>query len=629
MIYSDPAVLKKTVKNNLKYGQMIEAKKEEVQSFCQTFSDDPKRVSRWGHHYFCPKDGGLLIFDRKKPTEHTCKICGETYNNDLLNGVWVYMYRNEAIVTAWKSALLYKVTNDSMYLDHVRMIIGFYAEHYLSFELHNKEGNTYDSLEEMAWGCGRIMPQGLNESLLMIRMVNALELVKDDIGQALLSAVSSMFLEVYKLIKPQVTKIHNINCWYNSAIGTMGLFLKDEAMIQFAFEGEFNIRRQLLDGVTEDGFWYEGSIHYNFFTLEGITNLLLFSKLYEYDFGNTEQIVEKMFINAYDYAFDNHQFPNPNDGWPNINLKSYSYIYCVAAKVFGLSSPVGNLLKNILNKDVARGVFPLSKPYYYENDISLERLALIPEIDPRSAHDVKTESVVFSGSYNGLLKNDRINIFHKYGHNGPSHAHPDKMNVEVIMDGQCLSRDLSNSGYGNALCNEWHRMSVSHNTVVVGGKNHTSTGPGSCQVFTRDVFETLAKDVYEGIDYGRKIELLEDGFKDSFDVLSDSLNHYDYFFHVEGQLIDGPELKKASLAYEENGYQHIQNVHMVITQDDPVTLKWQLGTQMVMTTIDITGKTLYLADTPDNPVNKSRKTMILSTDGSHVNFSLKWQIVEA
>ncbi len=49
----------------------------------------------------------------------------------------------------------------------------------------------------------------------------------------------------------------------------MGLAMKDQEMIDYAFTSPFNIRRQLAEGVTADGFWYEGSIHYNFFFVGG------------------------------------------------------------------------------------------------------------------------------------------------------------------------------------------------------------------------------------------------------------------------------------------------------------------------------------------------------------------------
>ncbi|QUI24665.1 heparinase II/III family protein [Vallitalea pronyensis] len=628
MEYFELNKLQSVLTHHEDYQRMIETMEKEVHAFGTNFHDDPSIISRWGHHYFCSKDGGLLIYNRETPTSHQCEICGHVYDNSpLLNGVWVYMYRNEAILNAWKAAFLYRLMNKDIYLDYVKNIIGFYVKHYQAFKLHNKEGAEYDHIEEMSWGCGRIMPQGLNESIFIIRMINALELVKDDIGDGFLENVYyDLFQPCFKLLQPQVDKIHNISCWLNSAIGMMGLFSQDDDMIDFAFCGTFNIRRQIREGVTADGFWYEGSIHYNFFTLEGITNLLLFSSVYDFDFGHEKHIIKRMFLSAYMYSFDNHQLPNPNDGWPNINLKSYSYIYCMAVKVFGEQSKVGNLLKNVLHANHKRGTFPLSKPYYYHNAISLERLLHVPGLVPSGAMPIHHEATNFITSHCAILKHKTINIFCKYGHNGPSHAHPDKMNIEVVIGEDCLSRDLSNSGYGNALCNEWHRMSVSHNTVVVDGKNHVSMEAGECLAFQSNSIDTRVRDVYPGVDYRRKLELFDNGYTDEFQVDSEKEHTYDFFFHVEGELMSKHTTEPASLGYKDNGYQHIRDVQRVIADESMIHLDWKIGSQILTSSIQLNQQALFVGRSPDNPVTSSRTTIIIRAKAKQARYQLKWTL---
>ena len=146
------------------------------------------------------------------------------------------------------------------------------------------------------------------------------------------------------LVKPQVREIHNISCWNLALLGVIGLYYKDLSLLDFVFSSQYGIKNQLEQGVTDDGFWYEGSIHYNYFLLEGLTTLLVFADAYGYDFGKREkEIIHRMLENGYLYAFDNHFFPNPNDGWPSINLKTFSYIYHMGAKVFGEQSVIGIL----------------------------------------------------------------------------------------------------------------------------------------------------------------------------------------------------------------------------------------------------------------------------------------------
>ncbi|UJF15714.1 alginate lyase family protein [Jeotgalibaca sp. MA1X17-3] len=293
---------------------MLNQLEKEVDSFYSTFKDDPSKTSAWGHHYFCKEDGSVLTYNPENENEHQCPLCGEVYSSPLLTRVWRTIYRNEAALTILKAAVLYKSTNDKKYMDTLVSISSFYFNSYTKFKLHNKEDEFYDDLSDFAWGCGRIMPQCLNESIFFIRIFTGLELVKEELPEELLKNIKEEFSEeFFALANPQVNKVHNISCWLNSAIGVIGLFSENKKMIEFAFDGTYNINRQLREGVTEDGFWYEGSIHYNFFTLEGVSYLALFAQRYEHSFEEMD-VIKKMLVAAYNYAFSNQELPNPNDG---------------------------------------------------------------------------------------------------------------------------------------------------------------------------------------------------------------------------------------------------------------------------------------------------------------------------
>jgi oligo-alginate lyase len=624
--FSDLDLTKKLCQPGEKYYSMINKMDEEVTEFACNFKDDSSKMSEWGHNYFCEQDGGRLIFDLNKPHSHVCEICGKEYKSKTLDNVWVYFYRNTAIVTLLKSAALYNIRGEERYLDYIKKILSFYADHYEEFVIHAKDKIVKDLTYDVGGGA-RIMPQALNEAIMLVRIINALEMVKDKIGEDFLDRVNKeLFIPATKLLEVQLIRIHNIPCWINSALGMIGLFTKNEELLDRIFHGEFGIRNQLKKGVTEDGFWYEGSIHYNFFLLEGVTNLLLFTKLYDYDFGKEENIVKKMFISAYYYAFDNDVLPNPNDGWPNVNLKTYSYIYNTATKIFGEDSEVGNLLKNIENGKLERGIIPLSRPYYFDNKIPLERLIFNPNLNLDNAKPIKRKSNNYPSSYYGILRNNKINVFYKYGHKGPSHAHPDKMNIEVMVGNSILTRDLSNAGYASRLCNQWHRMSVSHNTVVVDGKNHVSSAGGKVLKFTDTSLHATSENVYDGVDYTRKIDILPAGFKDEFDVNSSDIHTYDWFFHSQAKLLSELKYEKAELGFTENGYQHIQDIKRVITDNDSVVLKWDLNGKIIKSEIDTKDKEIYIAKTYDNPASLLRTSIILREKNNNSIFRIIWTL---
>lgn len=605
--------------------------RRDVDAFMPTFSDDPEKLSRWGHHYFCDDDGGRLIFDLHKPHEHKCVVCGKIYSGEVYDGVWVTMYRNRAVVMALVSAAVYKATGETKYRDYAVQVIDFYARNYHKFVLHNKENVICDSYENMVWGCAKMMPQGLNEAIVAIRFIQTIEILRDELDKDWLDMVhQKLFREIYYMLKPQVVAIHNISCWDLSAIGVMGLAMGDQEMVDFAFGCEFNMHEQLKKGVTQDAFWYEGSIHYNFFLLEGVSYLFLFSKLYDYDFGaESTTIFEKMFLQAHEYAFDNLYLPNPNDGWPDLNLQTFSYVYHTVARAFGEDSPVGNITKIIEASPEKRTTLPLSEPYYC-GDICLEQMLFNIDFDYASFTEVPRYSKSFEKSNFGMLRNNRWNAFMKYGLNGKSHAHPDIMTVEIMLDGHRITRDLSNAGYQSKLCNEWHRKTLCHNTVCRNGEDITSVSPGVCTFFAEQKMEAKATNVYQGIDYTRSIEISEDCLRDHFSVNGPEAV-YDYVFHFESdiQLHCDLELEESSLGFDRNGYQHIIQTRKAVPEDQAVTLYAcysDVKMKVILTLAD--GQELYLLKTMDNPVNQIRSSILIRSKCANPNYQMVLKVNE-
>ena len=632
----DIDAIKRKISVSEDFSGMQRQMEAEVSEFYKTFNDSPEKLSAWGHHYFCRDDGNVLRYDPEAPQSHQCPLCGKTYSSRLLDGVWLAIYRNEAALTVLKAAVLYKLTQERKYLDAVIELTGFYVLNFEKFPLHNKEGNIYESLDSMKWGCGRIMPQNLNEAIFFTRIFTGLELVREELPPSLTERIEREFSkQILALLKPQTDKIHNISCWMDCAVGIIGLYCGDEEMVDFAFRGEYNINRQLEEGVTEDGFWYEGSIHYNCFIMEGLAYLALFAKVRGQEF-RALPLFEKMLLSVYNYAFSNQGLPNPNDGWPHVNLKTYSYIYSIGAGIFGYESRVGQILAQILAGDYERGEIPLSKPYYYKNKLSLEQFLFIPDFSFDTAIKPNLLSMDFEKSNYALLKNEKLNVFYKYGHHGPSHAHPDKMTVEVLFGRELLTGDLSNSGYGSVICNEWHRVTASHNTVVTDGMNHASVKPGMKLSFTKDSCEAKAEGVYEDVSFKRKIRITEDSFIDEFRVESERERIYDFIFHVEAQWLGSGggapvEEADADLGFKDNGYAYFDRVKSLSPPDgsETLTLFWKLGNLKLESTFDIKDTRLYLARSPANPVTRYRTSIILRRTARCSTFHMIWKLKRA
>lgn len=604
------------VRNSPLYQNMLISMQCDVDDFMKDFKDDPRFLSGWGHGYFCKDDGGRLIYDRSSPLQHRCSICGKVYTDYIYSSYFITMYRNEAVETAVKAAVLYRIKRDTRYLEAVKKIVGFYADNYKYFAIHAKEKINCSATIDVG-GAGKMMPQGLNEAIVAIRFLNALEIVKDELDKEWILDVKTKFFEpVYELLLPQKMHIHNIPIWLNSAFGIMGLFFNNEEWLNEATVKPFNIYEQLDNGLTQSGFWYEGSIHYNFFALEGLMTFYVFAKTYDYEIPQEYlKKVELMLYAAYDYAFDNDIFPNPSDGWPDICLKTYSYIYFMGYKVYG--NKLLPLINHITAGKLKRARLPLSEPYYFENRIPLAQLLYAADYkDIKSEPLRKRSSVNFMDFNCAVLRNDVFNVFLKYGHQTKSHAHPDKMNVEIMIRNNILTRDISNSGYGTDICNSWDRTIAAHNTCAVNAQPSDVTRVGKIVAFDEKSIEAETES-YDGVLYNRKLRIDNEKLTDIFTVNCEKESNIDWFFHLQTPA-DKKGIKLVKDDYALPEYPKLMNVRYVDIHKDNITLRNDIA--------DITinlekGARLYIADTYDNPADRFRETLIIRKKDKSAVFS--------
>ncbi|MFI3226980.1 MAG: heparinase II/III family protein [Clostridia bacterium] len=607
--------------------EVIEDMKQRALNFARNFKDSPENMTDWGHNYHCPFDGEQLTFDLNRPHEHECRICHRVHKSQILDNVWTYMYRFEVILTVLNLAVLYELEKDPEYIELYKKLLTFYAENYDKFVLHWKRVITENPQVEPIVDAGKIMPQGLNEAMIINRIVISLEILKDYLDKDFTDLISEKLLipAVTGVTIPEITQIHNKGCWYNSAVAIVGFYTGREDLVDFAYNGKLGLNQQIIQGVTKDNIWYEGSIYYTYFALESLVQLLAFSRMYDRPI-ECEKIIADMLVEGYYFAFENDTLPNPNDGWPNLNLKTFDFTYALATKVFGEDSEVGNVYKNICANPVIRGPLPLSETYYYKNNLSFDHLVTVPYIDISNRKPIKRTSKNYTSTYFVKLNNENINTFLKYGHVSKSHFHPDKMNIEIMIKGKSLSRDLSNTGYITDFCTEWYRRSVSHNTVVADGIDHLSIVPGILVEYTDTSCITEAKEAYEGIDYRRSLAITDDNVCDVFEVTSKDEHNYDFLFHCEAKLISELDFTEGDIVYNENGYQNLNNLRKVNYVGDSITLRWLLDDVEIESVIDVAGKEFFIADTFDNPPHKIRTSLILRQKAENAKFTINWNI---
>lgn len=619
---------------NIKNQDFLNMQKDmekEVDFFLENFSDSPEKLSGWGHDYFCHIDGGALIFDYEKPHEHVCSVCGKIYTGIKYDQCWTYTYRYNVMYSLTKAAYLFKETKNKKFFDYIISILNFYSDNYKNFKVQAK-GKIVDNLTIDVGGASKIMPQGLNEAIMLIRITNALSLIKSELDPEWIDKINeNLFQPAINLLNPQRVRIHNIALWIGTAIASVALLTEDNEKVNEVYLGEFGIKNQIDNGFTDDGFWYEGSIHYNYFALEGVVNFLLFAELYNY---NIEDRVKDKVLDIlkapYEYAFDNLMLPNPNDGWPNLGLKTYSFIYYIAYKIYG--DRILDLIATIEKNEDPRTDVALSKPYYYKNYIPLERLLFAKDLNLSNKGLSPGKSKKFNNSSYVILKNNKVNIFAKSGHQTKSHAHPDKMNIEVSINGKFLTRDLSNPGYGSTICNEWNRESLSHNTVILNGKSHEMIEPGEIKNFTQNSFSIKSNSIYLNTlsQFERNIILNDNGFTDEFRVNTDDNKTKDWIFHIESEVLlkdISAKFSNDNIIFDKNGYQHLKEINKFEPKDS-IIFNWDFYGKNLKNILDTSNKEVYIAKSYDNPANKFRTTIIVRSNKNQEIFKNIWIMEE-
>lgn len=619
-MFTNIHLLKSLHKDSTKYKNLFKELRTEILSYSDNFKDDPKNLSGWGHNYFCEDDGGRIIFNLDSPNNHVCETCNKKYADEKRDKAWLYFYRYKAFEIAYKAAILYKIANDITILNVVKKILCFYADNYSEFEIHSKD--KVNLIENGVTGFGKIMPQGLNEAVMLITIINTLEIIKDDLSIDERDKLNLFIVNITEFLFKQRGAYHNIICWINSAVGCAGIYLENETYLDSAINSNYGIMKQLAKGLTADYLWYEGSIHYHFFALEGILNLLLIADIHNYKLDGIKYLCKKMLISAYNLAFDNLIFPNPNDGWPNISLKTYSYIYDLGKKIIN-DNEIDYIANKINSYSISRNKLPLCEPTYLQ-DISLNRILFDPDFE-NNINNIETQlgkSFIYYDSGIAILKNNYFNIFLKFAHKSQSHAHPDLLNIELTIKDRLVLRDLSNPGYGSKLYDTWFKKTLSHNTVIIGGEDQFYTESSNVLSSSDTGISVEIPDAFKRSKIRRDIMINDNVFNDSFYVECEEENYIDFVLHFDIHFKMNFNIIDSDLIYKDNGYEHLFDIKKIETEKESICLYFYDKELSFRTIFNLKNKDIFLCQSYDNPSSNMRNSLILRSFSNKAKFEM-------
>ena len=483
----------------------------------------PPRGGNWYHYYACPEHGAALRTGERIGEwqwEHICPVDNKRFHSDPsrpdrdYDGCVIMNVHGQLANRVRDLGILYQVTNHARYARKAAEIALQYAERYPSYPLHTIRG-------EAQVGGGKVGPQTLDEAVWLIPMAQGVDLIWGTLSPAERDLLAQkLFLPAAReVILPHQLGVHNIQCWKNSAVGLVGFLLEEGEFIQQAIhDPQRGYWRQMRQGVTADGMWWEGAWGYHFYTLSSLWHLTEAARNCGIDLYGEE--LKRMYDAPFRFVSPSLLLPAFNDS-TEVNLRAQAPAYELAYARY--KNPLYLQLLATSNR---------------ENDYALWfGVESLPK--PEAA---RWRSTNYPTSGYAILAKGRGEkatwLCLKYGPHGGGHGHPDKLHLEIHAAGVPVASDPGMARYGVPIHANWYRTTLAHNTLVVDESDQQPT-EGECLRFGSasgvDFVVASAGAIYPDVRFVRAVALLSEEVIVVLDSVRCEEEHLlDVAFHLQG-----------------------------------------------------------------------------------------------
>ena len=421
--------------------------------------------------------------------------------------------------SARDAGLMYQFTDNPVYMEVARDILLAYSDAYLTYEITDKAGRTGDQ----ASAGGRTTRQGINEARWVIPLAWAYDLVHDDLTDEQHEKIADGLLRpAAELIMLNNEGRHNHQTWYNSAVGVLGFVLEDAEYIWYSLlKDDSSLNYQLDKSVTDDGMWYEGSMHYQFYVLRAFQPLMEATHHAGFNVYENPQY-KALFDFMVTYADPQLEMPTFNDGRV-VNLTDSDRVTYYELAYRRLGDPryvpiIEQSRRTDLNA-LLYGVGELGESDNPEWETELYADSDLAVLRSGTADDGIQAAINFMGYQGG-------------------HSHADQMSLVLYGDGTELSPDTGSIKYRLPEQEGYFKASLAHNVVVVDGMSQARALGANMTKFVSEngiqMLQTESSDLYEGVTLKRTVLMNDDYVIDLYDAMSEEPHTYDWVYRNLG-----------------------------------------------------------------------------------------------
>lgn len=454
-------------------------------------------VATWGHYFACPDHAVSLVHELDRPDSYRCPVGGERLSGEPYEGAWWRLANGKNADGARDLAYLWLLTGDETYRALSLRIIDEYARRYPSYEVHG--GIPHN-------GPGKANCQTLCEGLFIRALAQAWDILRDTVdGETRVSVERDLFAQAGDFLASHITKQrHNHEVLVTGALGMVGILLDRGDLIAAARDGSYGLVEQLDRSILQDGFWFEGSVHYHIFALEAFFTYETFASHTTHSLWSLDGYRKMLRFGAALLRSDGTP-PVINDGTPTAEIETLHELY-----EFAYAQDGDEEWADVLRFFYARVPRGGTATFLF----GVEKIPAGKEIDLRDYHDETGSglTVLRGGGEEYLIV--------KHGPFGGEHDHYDRLGLSYEAYGERLLPDLGTTWYGSPMHYRYYKNSAPHNVAVLDGGNHP---PADCRTlrFERRADGVLLdvavnwKKQYRDFDSHYRTEWIEGPYRDA------------------------------------------------------------------------------------------------------------------
>ncbi|ECC9580062.1 alginate lyase family protein [Salmonella enterica subsp. houtenae] len=407
----------------------------------------------WNHYFFCPDHSVRLIWDRHSPGLHHCPIDHASFAGEPYDGAWWRWLNGLNAKACYELAVLWLLTNGPHYLSKVRDILMQYAKYYPDYQEHG--GIPYN-------GPGKANAQTLCEANCHTDFARGFDIIRTTLIEEEDQYIAERLLRSSAefLMKHRCNQIHNHEVKISAAVGIIGAVLGDKRYLEFAVNSQYGLRYQLEHALMPDGLWFEGSLHYHFYALQGFFTYEKVARNSGYSLLETAWY-PKMLSVPLSQLMPDMTLPKINDCVNGQEKLTHTDIYEFAWWHYG-TPEYGQLLKQIYSQHPRNSIDAL----FYG-----QALPSTPLLPPQKTLHIAESGLTIIRNKPGQA------ICIKHTPYGGEHDHYDRLGLTVFNHGRAIFPDLGTTGYGAPLHYGYYKNSFSHNTLCINGRNQAPANP--------------------------------------------------------------------------------------------------------------------------------------------------------